>query len=241
MAKRYLKRYGHRLLDLGYEVVGIKPGTKFPTYDYSHETLPKITPKHIDRLLSNGHARDGVGIRSRFVPMVDIDSKWEPLIEETVREAEHKIGPAVKRIGEAPKVGLIYRTSKPFGKVQSKAFTDPDGNKAQLEVQGDGQQWVAFAIHPKTKAPYNYPDQSILEVRADHLTEITEEQARDLCRCFEKRCIDKGWPRWKKDKTTALTTRNDPDDIGGNDSTPLGLSIAEVRAWVDRLPNDESV
>lgn len=244
MAKVYLKRYGHELIDNGYEVVGITPGTKHPSYDYSSKKLPKITHKHIDKLLSNGHARDGVGIRSRYTPMVDIDVQWGPLILATVAEAEDKIGYAPRRIGAAPKVGLIYRAKEPFDKVQSKAFTDPEGRKAQLEIQGDGQQWVAYAIHPDTKKPYRWPDKdfNIRTTPADDLVEITEEKAVELVQWFENWCLTQGWERWKsKSKSTALTTRaaRDPDDISG--STQLGLTIDEVRNWVERLENDENV
>lgn len=244
MAKLYLRRYGHQLLDNGYEVIPITPGTKFPNFDYSSDKLPKITHKRVDRWLTNGHARDGVGIRSRFTPMVDIDVQWEPLILATVAEAEDKIGYAPRRIGAAPKIGLIYRAKDPFDKVQSKAFTDPNGAKAQLEILGDGQQWVAYAVHPDTKKPYRWPDEgfNILTTPADELVNITEEQAVELVQWFENWCLTQGWERWKsKSKSTALTTRaaRDPDDISG--STQLGLSIDEVRDWVERLENDENV
>lgn len=240
----YLKKYGHRLIDNGYEVLAISPGGKFPTYDYSSKTLTKITHKRVDRWLANGHAKDGVGIRSRFTPMVDIDCKWEPLVIATVAEAEDKIGYAPRRIGQAPKVGLIYKSSVPFRKVQSKAFTDPNGNKCQLEIQGDGQQWVAYHIHPDTKKPYRWPDEgfNILDVPHDELVTITGEQALELVQWFEAWCINQGWARWKSNSTsTALTTisARDPDDIGG--AVRLELPIEEVADWVGRLRNDDSV
>ena len=240
----YLKKYGHKLLDNGYEVLAITPGGKFPIYDFSAETLPKITPKIVNGWLANGHAKDGIGIRSRYTPMIDIDCKWEPLVLATVAEAEDKIGYAPRRIGEAPKVGLIYRSNVPFRKVQSKAFTDPDGRKCQLEIQGDGQQWVAYAIHPGTKKPYRWPDEgfNILDVPHDELAVITAEQALELVQWFEAWCINEGWARWKSNsKSTALTTisARDPDDIGG--AVRLELPIEEVRDWVSRLENDEDV
>lgn len=240
----YLKKYGHKLIDNGYEVLAISPGGKFPTYDYSFKKIPKISHKRVDRWLANGHAKDGVGIRSRYTPMVDIDCKWEPLVIATVAEAEDKIGYAPRRIGQAPKVGLIYRSNVPFKKVQSKAFTDPKGNKCQLEIQGDGQQWVAYHIHPDTKKPYRWPDEgfNILDVPHDELCPITGEQALELVQWFEAWCINQGWARWKSSSSsTALTTisARDPDDIGG--AVRLELPIEEVRDWVSRLDNDEDV
>lgn len=242
----FFKKYGHRVLDNGYEVVPITPGTKFPNFD-TWRSLSKITHKRVERWASNGHAKDGLGIRAKHTPMLDIDVRWEPMIAEVVEFAEDLIGLAPRRIGAAPKVGLIFRSTEPFKKVMSKAFVDPNGNKAQVEFLGDGQQWVALAIHPDTKKKYEWPDKGYNPIRtpAEDLPTVTEDQAIAVREFFERRCIELGWERWKtkkKGQSTALTTRaaRDPDDLnlGGN---PLGLSLNEVRDWVARLPNDESV
>jgi hypothetical protein len=243
--KQYLRKYGHRILDNGYEVIPITPGKKAPMgVDYSSKALPKITHKRVNRWLSNGHARDGVGIRTRFTPMFDIDSTWEPQVEACIKDAEDVIGFAPARIGNAPKTGLIFRSIRTFKKVQSKAFTDPNGNKAAVEFLGDGQQFVAHAIHPDTKRPYRWPDKGMNPINMPHdeLAVVTEEQALEVVQRFETRCIEWEWPRWKsKSQSTALTTRaaRDPDDIGG--TTPLGISIDEIREWMARLGNDEDV
>lgn len=249
VAKLYLKRYGHRILDNGYEVVGILPGKKFPTYDYSHETLPKITHKHINRLLSNGHARDGVGIRTRFTPLLDIDCKWERALNAVVKYATKIIGQAPIRIGDAPKAGLMFRSTQPFRKVQSKEWTDPEGRKMKVEFLGDGQQFVAYAIHPDTKRPYRWtePGQNPLKLEWDQLEEVTQEQAQKVCDYFDRWCVKHELKRWKSAKKATGTDivprrANDVDDIAGDlDATPLNLSIDQVREWVARLPNDESV
>lgn len=243
MAKLYLKRYGHDILSNGYEVVPITPGTKFPNFN-TWLSLPRITHKRVDRWLSNGHARDGVGVRAANTPMVDIDCRWKPLVAIIVAEAEDKIGIAPRRIGAAPKVGLIYRTDTPFKKVQSKAFTDPNGEKAQLEILSEGRQWVAYHVHPDTKKPYTWPDANynLLDTPASELQEINEDQAYELVAFFEQWCIDQGWARWKtKKQSTALTTKTarDPDELMG--SVALGLAIEEVRDWVERLVNDDDV
>jgi hypothetical protein len=249
VAKLYLKRYGHRILDNGYEVLGITPGTKNPTYNYSNEKLPKITHKHVDRLLSNGHARDGVGIRTRFTPLLDIDSKWERAIRAFTAYATKIIGQAPVRIGDAPIVGLMFRSTAPFKKVQSKEWTDPQGRKLQVEFLGDGQQFVAYAIHPGTKKPYRWTEdgQNPLRIAHDDLIEVTQEQAQKVCNYVDRWCFKRNLVRWKRTKTstgTDLVPRRagDVDDIAGDlDATPLPLSIDQVRSWLDRLPNDETV
>lgn len=242
----YLKKYGHRVLKNGYEPVPIKPGTKAPEgIDYSHKRLPEITHKHVDRWAANGFAHGGIGIRARHTPLYDIDCQWQEEIDACIKDAEELIGFAVLRYGAAPKVGIPYRSEVPFSKIQSKAFKDPNGKKAQVEFLGDGQQWVAHAIHPDTKKPYKWPYEKMnpIQMRRDELDIVRKEAAEECCRRFEERCIGRGWERWKsKSQSTAVTTygsNHDPDDITG--SVPLGLSIEEVRRWLEKLPNDESV
>lgn len=249
MAKLYLRKYGHRILDNGFEVVGILPGKKFPTYPFTRKAIPEITHEIIDGWLSNGHAKDGIGIRTAFTPMCDLDIRWERCLHAMIRYVRKICGAAPMRVGEAPKVGLIYRSTEPFRKVQSKEWTDPEGRKMQLEFLGDGQQFVAYAIHPGTKKPYKWtePGQNPLKLQWEDLTEITQEQAEKCARYMDRWCAKRNLKRWKSDKTSTsrdLVPRRagDVDDIAGNlDSSPLPLSIDQVKAWVDRLPNDETV
>jgi putative DNA primase/helicase len=68
------------------------------------------------------------------------------------------------RIGRAPKILLAFRTDAPFDKVQTSEFHMLDGTVARVEVLATGQQFVAFGIHPDTKAPYHWPERSPLDV-----------------------------------------------------------------------------
>jgi hypothetical protein len=243
----YLRKYGHKVLDNGFEVIAILPGKKFPNYDFSHETLPKITHKRIDKWLSNGHAKDGIGIRTKFTPFVDIDCPNKTAREKVIAFVENLLGYAPLRIGDPRKAGLVFRADEPFTKVQSQAYEDPKGRKCQVEIMGDGQQFVAFGIHPETKKPYVWPDKGLNPVRMtrEELPSITKEQAEQIKDYFDKYCIGLGWSVWGKNKpasmSKALAIRGDYDDIGGNDATPVGLDIETVREWVEKLPNDDSV
>ena len=92
------------------------------------------------------------------------------------------LGSAPVRIGAAPKRLLLYRTDAPFPKMRSRAFTlpgDKPGDKAhQIEILGDGQQFVAYGIHPGTGRPYDWPEDSPVDIAAGDLTPITVEQVR---------------------------------------------------------------
>lgn len=84
------------------------------------------------------------------------------------------------RIGRAPKILLAFRTDAPFDKVQTSEFHMLDGTVARVEVLATGQQFVAFGVHPDTKAPYHWPECSPLDVPRHELPVVS----RDGCAAF---------------------------------------------------------
>lgn len=80
------------------------------------------------------------------------------------------------RIGRAPKILLTFRTDEPFDKIQTPEFHMLDGTVARVEVLATGQQFVAFGIHPDTKAPYHWPECSPLDVPLHELPPVTKER-----------------------------------------------------------------
>ena len=84
------------------------------------------------------------------------------------------------RIGRAPKILLAFRTDAPFDKVQTSEFHMLDDTVARVEVLATGQQFVAFGIHPVTKAPYHWPECSPLDVALHELPVVS----RDRCAAF---------------------------------------------------------
>ena len=73
-------------------------------------------------------------------------------IEQLARE---RLGdtPAL-RIGRAPKRLLVYRTMEPFKGIK----------RHPLEVLCLGQQFVAYAVHPVTNRPYEWPEDSLADL-----------------------------------------------------------------------------
>ena len=63
------------------------------------------------------------------------------------------------RIGRAPKRLLVYRAATPFA-----------GRKRHpLELLARGQQFVAYAVHPDTGRPYEWPEDSLVELPLSRL------------------------------------------------------------------------
>lgn len=112
---------------------------------------------------------------------VDIDVLDVNLADRLRDMAMAMLGPTpLLRIGKAPKCLLAFRTEAPFDKVQTSEFQMLDGSVARVEVLATGQQFVAFGIHPGTKAPYHWPDRSPLDVPLTDLPVVT----RDTCAAF---------------------------------------------------------
>src|SRR5262245_66038600 len=72
------------------------------------------------------------------------------------------------RIGRPPKRLLVYRSTAPFKGIK----------RHPLEVLCLGQQFVAYAIHPATGRPYDWPEESLADLDLQSLPPIDQAQAR---------------------------------------------------------------
>src|SRR6266536_3979937 len=170
----------------GYRPVPIKPGVKHPGFDdWQHFTFAPGCEKH--------YPKHGAGVLLGDVVGLDVDvddPDAAAAIETAAREILH-IGDAAeipRRTGRAPRVLLPFRTSAPFRKITSALFkmrsTGTSDNK--VEVLAEGQQFVAYHVHPDTRRPYVWNGGGdLLDVPRDQLFEITEAQAREIVRQAE--------------------------------------------------------
>jgi hypothetical protein len=247
MSSAYLEKYGPPSLGYGYEIIPIKPGTKRPPFDKWEDV--RCSPKQLDRWIEN-RAEHGVGILTRKTPLVDIDCRDADIVEKMIAFTEDLLGPTLQRTGQAPKTGLVYRTAEPFKKVNSRTFIDPENpvDKSgktlgqKLEVLGDGQQFVAFAIHPDTGKPYRWLDkQGPHNTKWKSLPEITRDQAEEIAAEFERLCEEAGWEvkRGSALKTMdrrAVEIDDDDDDIGDLGGQKVDLSTAELSVKLGMVP-----
>lgn len=134
----FLADKGLTALRNGYNVVPIKPGTKYPLIK-GWERI-QMTPAHIKRWLANGHANDGVGITTARTPFVDLDIRDPDLALQMQDIINLDFGlPGLMRIGNAPKRGLIFEIS--FCKISSAVYLDEQGRENRVEVLGESQQF----------------------------------------------------------------------------------------------------
>ena len=177
-AASFMVRFGVRLVANGYSIIPIQPGTKKPGChrDSGWRDYPGWT-RHATRATTDLELQQwsrwpeaGVGVVAGNVAGVDIDIAEDAELALRIEQlARKRLGdtPAV-RIGQPPKRLLVYRTAAPFKGLKCHP----------LEVLCLGQQFVAYAIHPGTGRPYEWPEEGLADLDIGRLPVIDEEQAR---------------------------------------------------------------
>jgi hypothetical protein len=119
------------------------------------------------------------GLLCNQTPGVDIDVRVPELAKLLAKTARTMLGDTpLERVGMAPKTLLAYRTETPVRKIETPEFFFPDGSKAQIEVLGEGQQFVAYGIHPDTGRAYEWLQGGPDTVPWTDLPVVTEAQLR---------------------------------------------------------------
>jgi Bifunctional DNA primase/polymerase, N-terminal len=137
------------LADFGYHPVPIKPGYKAPLLDDWQ------TPKSPDHYLPQC-TRWSTGILTATCPAVDLDIRDKELVRVLIELAGDALGPSPFRVGAPPKALLPFSTGAPFDKISGRWFALPGDNwradgfaPHRIEILGNGQQFVAYARHPR--------------------------------------------------------------------------------------------
>lgn len=174
----------------GYTVVPIKSGSKAPKIEgWQHLDF---SDSMLRRLSLNGYADGNLGINTRYTPAVDLDVLDEDLAQLMEDWLLDRFGDTCVRIGRAPKRLLLFRTDQPFKKLQSTFVYA--GTKHKLEILGDGQQFVAFGLHPDTRADYYYTSlDTPLDTPVAALPLLRYADAVEIIEHFEAACLAAGW------------------------------------------------
>jgi hypothetical protein len=173
----FMADLGARLVDNGFAVIPIMPGTKKPGrfIGGAWRDYPGWS-KHCSRPTTDNEVSiwsqwpdAGIGIAGGTVAAVDIDVADGEVAVRIAELARERLGETTAlRIGRAPKRLLVYRADTPFKGIK----------RSPIEILCEGQQFVAFAIHPDTGRPYEWPEESLADIDIGGLPAITEAQAR---------------------------------------------------------------
>lgn len=168
-ARAWFADLAHALADKGYSPIpldGKKP--KIPDW-------PQYVAPDTQRI--DGWCRDfpaaNVGLVGGRIVAIDLDLT-DPAESEAAQQLATSIfGPTpLRRIGRAPKVVFLYRAQ---GEIPSRA-------RKGIDILASGRQVAAFGIHPDTRQPYTWPQQSPLDISLEDLPAVTAAQVEEFLR-----------------------------------------------------------
>lgn len=182
-----------RVFENGYTPLPIKPGSKIPgaltfsghdegTFVLQWRNLGgwqslQVTDASIDEW--KNWSRAGLGIRGDNVVGIDIDvdDANEAHAVEAIVVDVLGVTP-LRRVGRPPRPMLVYRHDGSLRKVVLAKHRD-SGHK--VEAIARGSQFVAFAVHPDTRRPYEWTNgHSPIDTHVDDLPEATAAKLDEL-------------------------------------------------------------
>lgn len=222
MTKHLLAEVGQRLFGNGYEILPIR-GKRPVEDDWTsiHADAARVAKWRKE------YPKYNVGIQTRHTPAIDIDVYDAEVAQEIEAWCLENLGDAPVRIGQAPKRLLLFRTDEPFTKMKV-TFVDGIGDKHAVEVLGEGQQFVAFGVHPDTKRPFEWVSiDNPLDLETDALPLLTRDDAARMLVAFEEIAIRHGWTAKSKAASRAADAEDD-DEV-----------LLTVRAPIDDLEDED--
>lgn len=221
-----LSTHGKKLIENGYNIIPIPPGSKAP---YTSEGWSKLkaTPKQLSEWIGEGMTDFGVGINTKNTPAIDLDISDERVLKKMLDWCQINIGFAPVRYGRHPRALLVFRTDEPFRKMKTGKYLDEWGDEQEIEILCDGQQFVAYAIHPDTRKPYEWSgSEEPFNTHADDLPVLKQEDARALMKYFEEVAKEEGWTKKSNGLSGGVRAIDDDDPF------------ADVESVID-IPNEE--
>jgi hypothetical protein len=235
----FLREHGEKLYNLGYDILPIRDGLKTPII--KKWTTVELNEAVLAQWQSDSRNR-GIGIRAKYFPAVDLDISDEATVMKLIEWCLKNLGAAPIRVGRKPRCLLVFRAEEPFKKMRSTKYEDFLGETHQVEILGDGQQFVAFATHPDTNKPYTWKGKSLLELKPDELPIVSKSQMEELIKFFESIALDEWREVQKLSKTKNTHPERDystPQGFLEYEKTPLGVSVDEAKQDLRQLGDEQ--
>jgi hypothetical protein len=161
----FLATLGPLLIEGGYDILPIQPGTKAPV-DKGWSKAPIADESKLRDWVRLGQSSWGIGVRTAKTPALDIDVD-DPGLAIALRAVVSRMYPTSPcRIGREPRSLFVFQGG-PFKK---RILEFIGGHK--VELLGEGQQFVAYGIHKDTKKPYLFTDDCLMSIKHDDLPVI---------------------------------------------------------------------
>lgn len=216
------------LVTNGYRVIPIYAGQKRPGLDEWQSV--HATTAMVRHWAKTGFENGNIGIITANNPAVDLDIYDAEMAEKMEAWVLSQFPDAPVRIGRAPKRLLVFSAIEPFSKVYAD-YVDTRGTKHRVEVLGEGQQFVAYGIHPDTKQPFRWMSMDEpLDTPADMLPVLTHAKAREIVEKFGEFAKEAGWTfkGGSAGGSRAMVAAGDEDALLSLKPT-LKVTLAEVQ------------
>ena len=187
----------------------------------------------------------GLGLACGRAAAADVDV-YDPELADAIEALaiEHLGTTPLRRVGQPPKRLLVYQVEDgPLPKAQTPELLKGD-LKAKVEVLGQGQQFVAFGVHPVTGLPFAWDGPTPETVPLDELPAVTQEQVELFVADAEHLLREAGY-RTKAEIEAAARrpeppqTGRKPNGNGAGDASPFKAvnteAMRRIEAWVGEL------
>lgn len=233
---RYLSLFGKKLIENGYNIVPIPAGSKAPPFDGWQNKV--ATQRALNEWFESGYKDAGIGIITKNTPAIDLDIHDKDVAKEMQDWCELNIGAAPIRVGNFPKRILVFRTDEPFRKLKSGKWEDEFGDRHEIEILCDGQQFVAYGIHKDTHRPYEWTTKyDPTNTTADELPEITLLDCHALLDHFATVALERGWKKVTNGVTSITSV--DGDDPFADVESIVDISSDHLRDKLMLVPGNE--
>jgi len=184
-----LVKYARTVARKGYSPIPLNSETKRPMdKGWPNQTISKTI---LDKYENSPRYKNAdLGFLTKNTPAIDFDILDIDICQQMVRFVQDRVdGPLVLRTGQAPKTLAVFQCEKPFKKMTSRKYIDFMDETQQIEILGEGQQFVAHGIHEKTGKPYHWscalPPSTALPVLT---VELAQEVIAEFERLAEAQC-----------------------------------------------------
>ncbi|ABR60196.1 bifunctional DNA primase/polymerase [Sinorhizobium medicae] len=133
-------------------------------------------PDQIDGYLRKHADHRNTGVLTGDIVAVDVDAPDAAIADQLIARLMAIPGAkrAPYRVGKAPKCLFIFKATEPRRKASTGEYLI-GGSKCQVEILGQGQQFVAYGNHAETGLPYVWSNGEPLSIPLHDLPEITPD------------------------------------------------------------------
>ena len=189
----------------------------------------KTLPDHV-----NTGIRTGAGIVAVDIDVLD-EAVANRLAERLEKLTKGKKWPPI-RFGRKPKCLLLMRVDEDGPKMMTGKYRDSAGKDiAQIEILADGQQFIAFGIHPDTGNEYVWQDNSPLNIALTDLPTITRADLKNFLDDANLKFESMGW---KSNSPPREVVEHDESESDYEELSPADLDgilseLSKQKEWLE--------